>query len=237
MRLDLLVSEKLGISRTRAQNVIKTGGVTMNGTTLDKPSADVDPTAILMITDTLKYASLGGVKMENAMDSFRLNAEGLVCLDVGAANGGFTDCLLRRGAKSVASLDLNIAFPHELRNDERVKLFDKTNVKSVGELFPEATFDLIAVDLSFISLTTLFSLFYPLLKDGGLLLVLFKPQFEVGRKFLPKSGIVHDKKAIENAFSRVVDSAQLAGFRLIGQCPVPDIFPEKNKERTVLFVK
>ncbi len=237
MRLDLLVSERLGVSRTRAQNIIKTGGVTFHGALLDKPSLDVDPDNDLSIEDTLKYASLGGVKMENALEQFHVDLKGRVCLDVGAANGGFTDCMLRKGAREVRALDLNIAFPDELISDSRVKIFDKTNVKSVGDIFDKDSFDLITVDLSFISLEGLFPLFYPLIKVGGSLLVLFKPQFEVGRKALPKSGIVHDRKAIEKAFNGVISAGECAGFRMVGHCPIPEIFPDKNKERTILFVK
>lgn len=237
MRLDILVSEKLGVSRTRAQNIIKTGGVKISGNVEDKPAADVSPDAELAVTDTLKYASLGGVKMENALNHFHVDLEDKICLDVGAANGGFTDCMLRKGAKSVCSLDLNIAFSEELRSDPRVRVYDKINVKSVGDIFESDSFDLISVDLSFISLEGLFPLFFPLIKVGGALLVLFKPQFEVGRKYLPKSGVVHDKKAIERAFERIVSSAQNVGFHMVGYCPVPDFFPDKNKERTILFIK
>ena len=93
------------------------------------------------------------------------------------------------------------------------------------------------LDLSFISLCCLFDIFYPLLKNDGRLLILFKPQFEVGRKALPKSGVVRDKKATEKAFQNVVSAAKNAGFKLIGDCPIPEIFPEKNQERTLLFIK
>ena len=175
--------------------------------------------------------------MENALNHFHVNLDEKICLDIGAANGGFTDCMLRKGAKSVSSLDLNIAFSEELRSDPRVRVYDKTNVKSVGDIFESDSFGLISVDLSFISLEGLFPLFFPLIKEGGFLLVLFKPQFEVGRKYLPKSGVVHDKKAIERAFERIVSSAQNVGFHMVGYCPVPDFFPDKNKERTILFIK
>lgn len=237
MRLDLIVSERLGVSRTRAQNVIKTGGVSLRGEILDKPSLDIDPDPDLAITDTLRYASLGGVKMEHALDFFHLDIRDKVCLDVGAANGGFTDCLVKKAAKEVDALDLNIAFPAHLLSDKRVIIHDKTNVKSVGDLFSKDKFDLITVDLSFISLIGLMPLFYPLIKKEGALLLLFKPQFEVGRKFLPKSGIVRDKKAIDKALASVIAAAENVGFKMIGHCPVPDIFPDKNKERTILFIK
>ena len=237
MRLDLIISERMGVSRTRAQNIIKTGGVKVDGVTVNKPSADVDPEREIIVNDTLKYTSLGGLKMENALEYFSLSLEGKVCLDIGAANGGFTDCLLKRGAKEVSALDLNIAFPEELLHDSRVRVYDKVNVRSAGKILPTDNYDLICVDLSFISLCGLMELFYRLLMDKGYLLVLFKPQFEVGRNYLPKSGVVRDKKAMERAFVAVVSAAQSAGFEIIGHCPVPDVFPDKNKERTILFIK
>jgi len=237
MRIDLLISEKLGVSRTRAQNIVKTGGARVNGAVIDKPAAEVDPQAEIEIFDTLKYASLGGLKIENALEKFKIFLSDKTCLDVGAANGGFTDCMLKHGAKEVCALDLTIAFPDALLNDPRVKVFDGVNVKSVGELFEKETFDFVSVDLSFISLCGLFEYFYPLVKQNGLLLTLFKPQFEVGRKALPKSGVVRDKKAMEKAFSAVISAAETAGFKMVSECPVPDVFPNKNIERTVLFVK
>ena len=237
MRLDLLVSEKFGVSRTRAQNLVKTGGVQVGGVVIDKPAAEVPPLADVALFDTLKYASLGGLKIENAIEKFKIDLSGKICLDVGAANGGFTDCMLKMGAKEVSALDLNVAFPEDLLRDERVKIYDGANAKNVGTMFQERSFDFVSVDLSFISLCGLFACFYPILKNDGMLLTLFKPQFEVGRKALPKSGVVRDKKAIEKAFSTVVESAEEAGFKMISQCAVPEVFPNKNVERTVLFAK
>ena len=237
MRLDLLVSEKLGVSRTRAQNLVKTGGVKVGGAVVDKPAAEVDANADVELFDTLKYASLGGLKIENAIEKFKIDLAGKVCLDVGAANGGFTDCMLKNGAKEVSALDLTLAFPESLLADERVKAYDGANVKNVGAIFSAESFDFVSVDLSFISLCGLFGLFYPLLKKDGKLLALFKPQFEVGRKALPKSGIVRDKKAMGKAFSLVVSAAEDAGFKMVAECAVPEVFPNKNVERTVLFEK
>ena len=237
MRLDLLISEKFGVSRTRAQNIVKTGGAKVNGVTVQKPAAEVDPLAEIVLSDTLRYASLGGLKIENAIERFKIDLTDKVCLDVGAANGGFTDCMLKMGAKEVSAVDLTIAFPKELLNDPRVKIYDGVNAKSIGEIFEKESFDFVSVDLSFISLCGLFGCFYPILKSGGRLLTLFKPQFEVGRKALPKSGVVRDKKAMEKAFSAVVSAAEDAGFKMISECPVPEVLPGKNVERTVLFAK
>jgi len=235
VRLDMLVAEKVGISRTRAQNLIKTGGVSLDGVTLDKVSAEIDPGAEIIVVDTLKYASLGGLKLENALKACKISVRDKVCLDIGAANGGFTDCLLANGAKSVAALDVTISFPDRLLSDPRVSLFDGVNVKDVAKCFEAKTFDFISMDLSFISLCGVFGIIAPLLKKDGLLMALFKPQFEVGRKALPKSGVVRDGKAIEKAYRAFCTAAKEVGLTWIADTEVPAIFPEKNKERTVFF--
>ena len=235
MRLDVLVSEREGISRTRAQNLIKTGGVRQGGILLDKPSLEVDPQSPFEIVDTLKYASLGGLKLENALLVSGRSVKGKTCLDIGAANGGFTDCLLRFGAAHVSAVDLTIAFPSALRADPRVTVYDGVNVKNLCDLFANHSFDFITVDLSFISLCGLFGSLVPLLKPNGELMTLFKPQFEVGRKYLPKSGVVRDQKVLDKTFLSFLAAAEAVGLHLVCQAPVPDLFPDKNKERTVFF--
>ena len=235
MRLDLWVAERQGVSRTRAQNLIKTGGVSLNGARLDKVSTEVDPHDEIIVVDTLKYASLGGLKLENALKICEISAENKDCLDIGAANGGFTDCLLDNGARSVAALDVTISFPERLRSDPRVSLYDGVNVKDIATCFEIGSFDFITIDLSFISLCGIFGIVAPLLKKGGILMALFKPQFEVGRKALPKSGVVRDEKDIQKAFCTFCKAAEDVGLTWIADTGVPDYFPEKNKERTVFF--
>ena len=237
MRLDVWLSQTQGISRTRAGNLIKTGGVKVNGRVTDKPSSEVGATDEIFVEDTLKYASLGGLKLENALRQFDVSVKDAVCLDVGAANGGFTDCLLKSGANKVYAVDLTIAFPEELAKDDRVILYDNVNVKDLLTVLHDEQFDFICADLSFISLSAVFPILFPLLKKDGKAILLFKPQFEVGRKALPKSGVVRDAKAIEKALLRCKQEAEAAGLRFAGGCFVPEIFPDKNKERTLLFLK
>jgi len=237
MRLDQYVSEQLHCTRTRASNIIKTGGVTVNGRVIMKAGCEIGLKDDVSISDTVKFSSLGGLKLENALKTFALDIKDAVCLDIGAANGGFTHCMLQNGAKSVSALDLSVAFPQELIDDSRVHIYDGVSVKDIGTLFEKECFDLVTVDLSFISLVGLFPLFYPLIKQNGTLVVLFKPQFEVGKKALPKSGIVHSEKESERAFERVVKSAEECGFHYHSYCFVPEFFANKNKERTVLFRK
>ena len=235
MRLDVFLAERDNLSRTRAANLIKTGGVSVNGKRVDKPSAEISGEEIVEVVDTLKFASLGGVKLENALDSFHVDLKNKSCLDVGAANGGFTDCMLNRGAERVTAVDLHVAFPDFLKEDARVEIADEINAKDLAEHFRGRAFDFISVDLSFISLCGLFRVFRSLLSENGELICLFKPQFEVGRKDLPKSGVVRDKKAIEKAFARVLLAAKESGLRFFGDCAVPELFEDKNAERTILF--
>ena len=235
MRLDVFLAEKNNISRTRAANLIKTGGVTVGGKVLEKPGADISGEEKIEIVDTLKFASLGGVKLENALDRFHIVLTNKRCLDVGAANGGFTDCMLKRGAASVTAVDLHVAFPEELASDPRVLIADGVNAKDLLSVFPDRSFDLISVDLSFISLGSLFTVFHSLLSESGDLICLFKPQFEIGKNDLPKSGVVRDKKKIEKTFDRFMLSAKEAGLESKGYCEIPQLFEDKNAERTVLF--
>ena len=235
MRLDLLVSTKAGVSRTRAQNIIKTGGVKLDGLVLDKPSIEVDSSTAIEITDTLKFASLGGLKLENALRVCGRSVEGKNCLDLGAANGGFTDCLLRNGAVHVSAVDVTIAFPPELANDSRVTIYNGVNVKDLSRIFEKGTFDFITVDLSFISLRGLFAPLASLLKPDGEVMTLFKPQFEVGRGNLPKSGVLRDTKLYAKTFRSFLDAAAESGLHYLCDTSVPDLFPNKNKERTVFF--
>lgn len=237
MRLDTFLAEREGISRTRAQNLIKTGGVTVGGIAVDKPSFEVGEGAKIAVTDTLKYASLGGLKLENAIQTFSVSIKDKKCIDVGAANGGFTDCLLRMGAREVCAVDLTIAFPEQLSHDPRVRVFDGVNVKDLPEVFSNEHFDFLCVDLSFISLCPLFPLLSSLITETGVMIALFKPQFEVGKAALPKSGVVKDRKVLQKAFDRFLLQAELAGLKMLGECDVPAVFPDKNRERTVLFKK
>ena len=237
MRLDLFVSEAQKCTRTRAANIIKMGGVTVNGKIALKAGEEVSPQDKVLIRDVVKYVSLGGVKLENALARFSVDLTDAECLDLGAANGGFTHCMLSCGAASVDAVDLTLAFESPLCDDPRISMHDGVNVKDIANIFPTKRFDFISADLSFISLRPLFSLFYELLKLEGRLIVLFKPQYEVGKKCLPKSGVVRDKKAIDAAFSDLKKSAEEAGFVFVDVCDVPDYFVDKNKEKTVLFSK
>ena len=210
IRLDtLLVERGLAPSRARALALVLAGKVLVNGQKLEKAGASVDvQSEILVLGEDLKYVSRGGVKLERALDHWRIDVEGRVCMDVGASTGGFTDCLLQRGALRVIAVDTGhgqIAF--ELRQDPRVRLLERTNARyltcdQIGE-----TVSLISMDVSFISATLILPAVlaagFPDDRKGCELVVLVKPQFEVGRAKVGKGGIVRDADAHEQAVEKV----------------------------------
>ena len=210
IRLDtLLVERGLAPSRARALALVLAGKVLVNGQKLEKAGASVDvQSEILVLGEDLKYVSRGGVKLERALDHWRIDVEGRVCMDVGASTGGFTDCLLQRGALRVIAVDTGhgqIAF--ELRQDPRVRLLEKTNARYLtGHQVGESA-SLIVVDVSFISATLILPAVlaagFPGDRRGCQLIVLVKPQFEVGREKVGKGGIVRDVDAQQQAVAKV----------------------------------
>lgn len=229
MRIDLyLFKNGFASSRTRALNLIKLGGVKVDGKVVTKPSVDVDENSIIVVDDLIKYASLGGLKLIEAVRKFGISDFG-VCVDLGASNGGFTDCLLSLGAKRVYAVDVGeSALPQRLIDDERVVVMDKTNAKSVpldGE-----SVDFVTADLSFISITKILPEITRLLKKGGRAVILIKPQFEVGQKNLTKTGIVKSEKISLKAVDEVLNYAHSFGLSSLGVTPTPDLFENKNTE-------
>jgi 23S rRNA (cytidine1920-2'-O)/16S rRNA (cytidine1409-2'-O)-methyltransferase len=213
MRLDkLLVERGLAASRERAQALILAGKVLVNEQKIEKSGTTVEAdAAVRLLANDLKYVSRGGVKLEKALDHWHIEVSGLVCLDVGASTGGFTDCLLQRGAARVIAVDTGYGqLDFRLRQDPRVRLLEKTNARYLkGEEIGELA-DLIAMDVSFISATlvlpSVVRAVFPNIRDDnrrrhGVILV--KPQFEAGRKAVGKGGIVRDEAAQLAAVERV----------------------------------
>jgi 23S rRNA (cytidine1920-2'-O)/16S rRNA (cytidine1409-2'-O)-methyltransferase len=205
IRLDkLLVDRGLAASRERAQALILAGKVLVNQQKLDKAGAQVEAdTAVRLLGEDLKYVSRGGLKLERALEHWHIDVAGMVCLDVGASTGGFTDCLLQRGAARVIALDTGYGqLDFKLRQDPRVRLLEKTNARYVtAELLGEKA-DLIVIDVAFISATLILppvvTAAFPQSPDersGRQAIVLVKPQFEAGREFVGKGGIVRDEAA------------------------------------------
>jgi 23S rRNA (cytidine1920-2'-O)/16S rRNA (cytidine1409-2'-O)-methyltransferase len=205
LRLDkLLVDRGLAASRERAQALILAGKVLVNDQKVDKAGAQVvSDAAVRLLGEDLKYVSRGGLKLERALEHWRIDVTGKVCLDVGASTGGFTDCLLQRGASRVIAVDTGYGqMDFKLRQDARVRLLEKTNARYVtADLIGEKV-GLIVIDVAFISATlvlpSVVNAAFPQSHEdrrGRQVIVLVKPQFEAGREFVSKGGIVRDEAA------------------------------------------
>lgn len=216
MRLDaLLVERGLAEDKDSAQRLVLVGEVRSGDTALTQPAALLDPSIDLKLKSTGQvFVSRGGDKLAGALEDFTFVARSLNCLDVGASTGGFTDCLLQQGAAHVSSVDVGYGqFAWQLRTDGRVSLFERTNIKDVdADLLSRAPFELVVVDLSFISLRAILARLAPLLASDGTLIALVKPQFELARGSVGKGGVVTDAKAHEEALSLVIAAAQAAGL-------------------------
>lgn len=196
MRLDqLLVERGLCASREKARRAVMAGLVEVAGRRIDKPGTEVDPEQSLrLIAPAEPFVSRGGRKLQGALDHFGLFVEGLACLDVGASTGGFTDCLLQRGAARVTALDVGYGLlDYRLREDPRVTVVERVNARFLEPGDLDGPFDLVVVDVSFISVLKVVPALVAHLAPGGRLLVLIKPQFEVGREGVGRGGIVRDE--------------------------------------------
>lgn len=237
-RIDkLLVDRGLVGSRERARQLIMAGAVWVGGTRIDKPGTLVRVEAALEVRGAdLPFVSRGGLKLAAALDHWRIDATGLVAIDVGASTGGFTDCLLQRGARHVTAIDVGYGqFAWSLRHDPRVTLLERTNIRHLDQQRLLHSADLAVIDVSFISLRLVLPAVAPLLKAGGLLLTLVKPQFEVGKGAVGKGGVVRDPTQRQAA----VETIRAAGIALGLTChgayesPVPG--PKGNREVFLSF--
>ena len=237
MRIDLLISQKFDYTRTKAKQLIESGFVMLNNEVVSKPSLDVDYNSNIEIIDEFKFASLGGDKLEKAINDFNYSVDGKVCIDIGASNGGFTDCMLSHGAKKVYALDVGeCALPNRLKNDERVIVKDRMNARYVtlDDIGEEC--DFASIDVSFISLTYILENVAKLLKANGEIIALIKPQFEVGKKYLSKKGIVQSQKVIDNTIEDIKTFAKSINLEPLKFTNAP-IKPNKNREYLILLKK
>ncbi|MGH9469074.1 MAG: TlyA family RNA methyltransferase [Terriglobia bacterium] len=233
IRLDrLLVERGHAGSREKAQALILSGDVFVNGQKAEKCGAAVDSGAALRVdAKALKYASRAGVKLEGALCDFGIEARGKTCLDAGASTGGFTDCLLQHGAARVFAVDVGTnQLDWKLRQDSRVTSLEKTDARTLSLERLGAPADLALVDVSFISCRRILPALPPLLKPGADLLVLVKPQFEVGRGRVGKGGVVRDPKLHQQAVAAVVQ--KLEEMEFTGIASVESVLPgaEGNRE-------
>ena len=215
-RLDAeLVRRGLVTSRERARDAVAAGLVTVNGAVAQKSARLVLPGDALELSGPpARYVSRGGEKLEGALAAFGLEVSGWRCCDVGASTGGFTDCLLQRGAAEVVAIDVGRAQMHErLVADPRARLYERTDIRDVDPASIGAPFDLVTADVSFISLTSVMDRLAELAATGASVVVLVKPQFEVGRKQASRGrGVIRDPEQWQAALDRVLDAAATAGL-------------------------
>lgn len=233
MRLDVYLTEKgLCPSRTAAKNLINIGGVTVNGRIAAKVSLEVSDTDNIGLVELKlpKYVGRGGQKLEGALKLWEIPLDGLVCVDIGASTGGFTDCMLQSGAAKVYAVDVGRDQLHErLRADERVISFENTDIRGF-EMPNGGQADFIGTDVSFISLKLILPHIYRLLKNGGSAVALIKPQFEAGRGNLSKKGIVRNVSVRRRVVEEIRAFAEECGFSVIGTAESPITGGDGNVE-------
>ena len=239
-RLDILVAERgLAPSREKAKAMIMAGNIFVNEQREDKPGSTFpEDVRITVHGNTLRYVSRGGLKLEKAIAVFGIKLDGLVCMDIGASTGGFTDCMLQGGASRVYAVDVGYGqFAWKLRTDPRVVCMEKTNIRYVTPEQIGEPLDFASADVSFISLTKVLPAAHALLKEDGRMVCLIKPQFEAGREHVGKKGVVRDPKIHAQVIGSVTDFAQANGFRAAGLSYSPVKGPEGNIEYLLYLYK
>jgi 23S rRNA (cytidine1920-2'-O)/16S rRNA (cytidine1409-2'-O)-methyltransferase len=239
-RLDvLLVKKGFFPSREKAKVEIMAGNVYVGDRLVDKPGTMVDTESSISVKGkTIPYVSRGGLKLEKALSTFGIDVKEKVAIDAGASTGGFTDCLLKHGARKVFAVDVGYGqLDYRLRKDPRVMVLERKNARylkfdDIGELA-----DVITADLSFISLSKVFEPFYSLLKDNGDLITLIKPQFEVGKEEVGKKGVVKDRDLHVKSITNVFSSAGEVNFFVWGLTFSPITGPKGNIEFLAWFKK
>ena len=233
MRLDVLLVERgLAESRQKAQATIMSGCVFVAGQRVDKPGTAVPPEAAVEVRGhALPYVSRGGLKLEKAMELWPIRLEGAVCMDIGASTGGFTDCMLQNGAARVYAVDVGYGqLAWKLRSDGRVVCLERTNARYLTRAQVPEEPDFASVDVSFISLKLILPAIGGLLKEGGQVVCLIKPQFEAGKENVGKKGVVRDPAIHLEVLERFLDHAKENNFTVLGITYSPIRGPEGNIE-------
>ena len=232
-RLDVLLVERLyAETRSKAQAIIMSGNVYVNGQKADKPGTSFEETVDIEVRGAVcPYVSRGGLKLEKALRDFGVKPDGFVCSDSGASTGGFTDCLLQQGASKVFAIDVGYGqLDWKIRNDPRVVVMERTNIRNVTPEDLGEPLDLSVVDVSFIGLEIVLPAIRNLLKPTGQVLCLIKPQFEAGKENVGKKGVVREPKIHKMVLDNFVALAHGLGFRLLGLTFSPVKGPEGNIE-------
>ena len=240
-RIDkLLVERGLADSRTKAQAMVMAGVVLIDEQRVEKPSHQFDINSEIRIKGsddpTTRYVGRGGLKLEAALRGFEIDVSGFVCLDVGASTGGFTDCLLQNGAKQVFAVDVgHNQIDWRLRNDPRVAVREGVNARSLTPADFPLKFELVVMDVSFISVTKVLPAIVPLLAPDGSIITLIKPQFEVGRGEVGGGGIVRDEAKRLRVIEEVNDAARSLGLEVVNLIESPITGAEGNVEFLALY--
>ncbi len=231
-RLDcVLAAQGLLPSREAAARTVLAGGVSVDGIMVDKPAKLVSLDARIEIVRPALYVSRSGDKLAAALDTFHIDPRGTIGLDVGCSTGGFTDCLLQRGARRIYAIDVGYGqFAWRLRQDSRVVLLERTNIRYVDRAAVPEPIDLAVIDVSFISLTLVLPAVVHLLNSAAVIVALVKPQFEVGKGQVGRGGIVRDDAQREAVTEKVIHCATQLGFQLTGVLDSPVIGRKGNRE-------
>ena len=241
MRIDkYLAAAGYTKSRKFAQDLIDVGAVKVDGAMVKKASQEIDHTVVhnVEIEQLFKYVSRGGMKLEAALDAFKVNVNGMKAVDIGASTGGFTDCLLKRGAKEVYAIDAGTDQLHpSLLEDKRVHSIEKFNARELNLSVTDGECDVAVADVSFISQTYIIPSAVSVLRDGAVFISLIKPQFEAGASALGKGGIVTSSAYRFLAVKRVLNCAHENGLDCLGLTVSPITGGDGNKEYLAYFVK
>lgn len=234
----LLLERGLADSRAQAQALIMAGQVFVGEQLADKPGSLVPSDAPLRVKEKLRYISRGGLKLERALKELSIDVEGKVCADLGASTGGFTDCLLQAGANKVYAIDVGHGQLHSrLAADPRVISREGVNARYLSEADLPEPVDVATIDVSFISLTQVLPAVLRRLRQGGTLIALVKPQFEVGRSKVAKGGVVKDAAAREEAIEKIAAFLEGEGLRVLGRLDSPIAGPAGNLEALIAATK
>lgn len=233
IRLDqLLLNNKLAESREKAQRLIRAGYVKVNDHIITKPGSTFPHDVSIELKKKEQYVSRGGYKLEKALNTFDINLNNLIALDIGSSTGGFTDCILQNGAKSVFAVDCGSNQLHyNLRQDPRVVVMEKTNARYLNSNLIPVAVDFCSIDTSFISLTKILPPLKNIIKPGGIIVSLIKPQFEAGKEHVEKGGVVRDKNVHHAVIEKIKNfGVGTLGLRWMDYCNSPLKGPAGNIE-------
>jgi len=239
-RIDKILHERgFADSRTKAQALVMSGVVLVDEKRVEKPSETFSADSQIRIkgeSAESRFVGRGGLKLEAALMAFHIHPTGYVCLDVGSSTGGFTDCLLQNGASRVIAVDAGTnQLAWKLRNDPRVEVRENTNARALKPENLDTLFELIVMDVSFISVTKILPAVVPLIKSGGRMIVLIKPQFEVGKGEVGKGGIVREPEKHKRVITEVNAFAANIGLTNTGMIESPILGAEGNREFLALY--